>query len=273
MITADFKLTAEFNEGLSGLIAATRLNAKVVVAKETGELIKTLVRLSPPQDPDRTRELISQKINKKFYTMGKDNDFSNLENKPGSTGVKWYAASSKFLFGGAADSDKRKSSKEELLQLYYRIKSVQYSNRIVLDFKHPRRRQKVAIISKIITTQNQVAALVKRVQGHVGRLKAAWLVAVLDGKIKLTGAFLPPRWVSKHANRNYGVAIDGLNTPDRPSFTLVNSAKGVTSRTAQYLINSAVATRAAAMRDNALRFMRGQKKISDYGKGKTFVLN
>ncbi len=169
-----------FQRGLRGLVLDIGLNAKTVVTKETGELLKTLVRISPPKEPTKTRANIKDKVMARFDALSSQNiAFAESKQSVSASGVKWYAASSKYLFGATADSDMRKSSAADLLQVYYRAKKIQGSARIVLPFTSRRTRQRVALVSKIIAGKQQVNALVRKIQSHVGRLKASWLAPVV----------------------------------------------------------------------------------------------
>lgn len=261
--------------GLRALIQKCGLNARDVVRKETGELIKTLVRISPPKSPGPTRLKIDETIQSKFAAMAEvETDFERNKSKESSTGVKWTGATSAHLFGIMKNSDMRKSSQADLLQVYYRIRGVSKNNfQIVVPFRGRVTHQKVAIKTKITTTKAQVNSLVKRIQGHVGRLKAGWLAAVVRGVVQITGTPVPPQWVLRHANSGVrGRFINGLSDGQFPRFTIINSAKGINGSNSQYFIRSAVAIRAKAMKANALLFMKGKKKLSDYTKGKIIAL-
>lgn len=254
-----------FNQGMAGLVRATKKNSQVVIAKEMGELVKTLVRISPPKEPRKTKDSIRLNFHKKFSALDRATGFEDLDKEQSSTGLKWYGANSKYLFGGAPDSDLRESSQKTLLGVYYRVKNVQGHHRIIVPFKNRKTRQRVAILTRVLTTPEKIAALVKRVQAHVGRLKAGWLAAVRDGAIKITGAYKPPKYVTDHMNAGLrGRYEDRLRDEKNPSFLIANSAKGITNRYTQFLIQSAVTIRAKAMVRNAALYLKGKKKLADY---------
>jgi hypothetical protein len=258
-----------FNAGMAGLVLKVGLNSRVVIKKETGELIKELVRNSPPKNPTKTRESIKGNVGKNFNILrdGQDANFEGLDEKTSSTGVKWYAASPKYLYGGLPESDMRKSSQADLLQIHYRTKSVDLHKRVILPFKNPRRMQRVALLQKIVTTKSQVNALIRRIQSHVGRLKAAWLAPVVDGKITLSGGKMPPQWVTRHADgQSPGAYIDGLDIKGAPRFTIINRAKGISNQYVNFFVQLAVKSRAASMRTNAALLFSGKKKLSDYAR-------
>ena len=273
-MTIQFKTTPAFDQGIASLIHLAGLNARDVIEKESGELIKTLVRISPPENPAGTKEKIKTNVSGKFSRLSDTGaNFENVDSKESKTGLKYYAASSKFLFAGARDNDMRKSSQADLLRVYYATKHVQRHARIVVPFTNRRTSQRIAILTKTVTSKSQVNELVKRIQSHVGRLKAGWMVAVWQGAIKLRGAFLPTNVVTRHREGARGNYVNGLNTENNPRFTIINTSKGVTGRTSKFLIKRAMEIRSAAMQKNALLFMSGKKYISDYTKGKVFKID
>lgn len=263
MITAEVDLTG-FERGMLGLINKCGLNSRTVVEKETGELIKTLVRVSPPSTPAKTRQNIDEMVFKKFESVEAATDYDSNETDIGSTGVKWYAWNQKFLFGVAPDSDMRKASTDVVRKIYYQIKKVSGRGRIVRQFRHPRKAQRVAILTKVLTTKPQLRQVAARIKRNIGRLKSAWLVAVANGAIKLTGSNQPPEYVRRHVSGARGKFENGLNKPGHPSFTIINFAKGIGQKAVNGLVRAAVNIRAKAMAENALLFMRGKKNLSDY---------
>jgi hypothetical protein len=263
----------EFNRGIDALRKSVGATSRAIIEKESGELIKTLVRISPPnteKDPNAKRKIeqsIQDRVNNNFERLGRDTNFATDSGKVSKTGVKWYAASSKYLFGATADKDMRKSSYDELLAVHYRAREIQHSTRILTNFTSRKTRQRVAITSKILAKKSAISSLIKRLQKHVGRLKAGWLVAVVQGKIRVTGGKLPPLWVTRHASGARGRFEDGLSSPDYPTFTISNFAKGIRSEASLYFAREAVKIRAAAMLKNAELHLIGKKNLSDYNKG------
>lgn len=268
MITADVDMTG-FNQGIAALMRSVGATSRVIVEKETGELIKTLVRISPPKDKGakaKQLEGIRFQIAKTFHIFGKDNNYEYDSTQASKSGMKWYTASSKYLFGGAPNTDMRKAGVNDLLTVHYSRKNVQGSGRIISSFRNRKTTQRVAIITKVIAVKKQVEALIKRVQKNVGRLKAGWLVAARDGKVRLSGAKLPPQWVMKHANGARGRADVQLSNPNDPHITIVNFAKGVRSEASVYWVNEALKIRAAAMMVNVDLYTKGKKNLADYSK-------
>ena len=253
------------SRGIAGLVEATGLNARIVLRKETGELEKTLVRITPPADPAKTRENIKRDITGKFNIVA-DEANSNMIRSGGSfsaTGVHWYRVDPLYLRGIAPKADKRDASVDELEVLRHQITK---KGRLSLPFVHPRRRQRVLLYQTITTKASTVNKLIARARSHVGRLKAGWLAAVEFGVIQLTGSNLPPQWVTRHQSGARGAFVDGLSNPKNPTFTITNYGRGINQRAVPGLIADAVKIRAEAMRKNALLFLQNRKRVSDYAK-------
>ncbi len=267
MINATFETTPAFNAGIQGLIQKCRINAKTVVEKETGELIKMLVKLSPPKEPDRTKFNIETAVRSKMTlaASGGYRDFDATSGKVGASGIKWYSVDERLLRGVAPKNDMRKASPDAIYKVFRTLKK---SGRAVMQFRHPRKRQKVMISQKIVVTKPQVTAVVNRVKKHVGRLKAGWLVAVASGAVRIFGANMPPQWVARHMQGARGNFVNELGIPDRPEFTIINQAKGIGNRKHNlgFIVNLALKARAKSMQSNALLFMRGKKNIADYSR-------
>ncbi len=259
MITANIDLTG-LNRGIAGLIRATGLESKIVVAKEMGELEKTLVRLSPKAKPAN----ITRDISRKFETVG-DEGNSNMDRhgKVGASGIDWYRVDSEFLRGVAPKDDKRGASVDELKALSYRITK---KGRLNLPFRNRKGSQRVLLYQSIVTKRSTVNKLIAAKKKNRGRLAAAWLAPVFKGIIRLTGANLPPGFVTDHANGVRGDYINGLDIPKNPTFTVMNFAKGVGKPAVVSMMRTAVAIRIKAMQANALMFMRGKKRVSDYAR-------
>jgi hypothetical protein len=265
-----------FNAGMEGLVRIAKLEPVVVVRKESGELMKTLVRVTPPKDPGKTRERIARTIKMKFTAAesagsGLVSSTSRLESstKNGKGEIEWLLWSPQFLRGIAKEADRRNDSVDELMRLSYRLTP---KGRKVLPFRRFRnRRQKVMIYGNILTNPKTVAALIRRVQGHVGRLKAGWLVAWADGKITIMGSNLPPQWVTRHARGARGRFIDGLGVENAPFFAIGNSAVGIGEKQVRFFVRSALGIRAKAMAENARLIFSGRKKLADYARGKVLV--
>ena len=171
MLTATFQTTPAFHAGIQGLIQKCRINSRVVVKKETGELIKMLVKVSPPKDLAKSKSQVEAGLRYKF-AMAAEGGFRSFENTSGTigpSGVKWYFVDGKFLRGVAPQSDKRKESPSGLIKLY---RTLSKGGRVIVPFKHPRKRQRVMISTKILVTKGQLAKTAALLKTKFGRLKA-----------------------------------------------------------------------------------------------------
>lgn len=265
-------VTPDFEKGLAMLVYGAGINSKLVVKKESGEALKSLVRMTPPGDKGKTAFDIKYRVQSKLGILRKNNrDFDSFDAKEGSTGVKWYAASADYLFGVARDSDMRESDVKTLLNVYYKTKNVQKHARVVVGFKNRKGgRQKIAILTKVITKASNRKAVVDRIQSHIGRLKGGWLgeMGVTFSRLKPTGSNMPPEWVMRHRSRARGHSYDFSDNGDKPRFVMTNFAVGIGNpkNKIDWICESVLAVRAKAMQKNALMFMNGKKKISDYAK-------
>lgn len=252
-----------FNRGTAGLIRDAGVSAPVVVRKETMELIKTLSRISPPKDPARSRASIDANLDRKFQLLAEARDGlpERLKGKPLPNGMIPYSVNERFLRVVLPRSDMRGASVTQLRDLSYRVNK---HGRIISPFKFPHRRQRVMILQQVLTKKSTVNKLKAYFKSHLGRLKAAWLVATVFGSLRLTGSNQPPQWVKQHAQKAKGTFVDATGDPRRPTFTIINYAKGIGDRQVTYIVQAAVNIRAKAMQVNAALFMKGKKKLSQY---------
>jgi hypothetical protein len=262
MLTADININ-EFNQGLARYQNQLGLDARKVMRTELGQLVKTLVRISPPSDRNKSMRMMKAKIEKKFTKLRtQQNNYDQVEIRPSRSGLKYWAANSNFLFAGAADADMTKATTNELRAVHYRTRKQSGSYLLVVPFKIPRKKQRVAITTKIFTTEKQIAALGKRIAKNFGRLKAGWLAPLKKGAISAGGKFAVPNWVRIHMPGLRGDFIDGINTPSNPSFTLINRAKGVDGKASKRFVNYALRIRAKAMAANAKLILAGKKNYT-----------
>lgn len=274
MLTADIDMTG-FNQGIAALLRSVGATSREIVAKETGELIKTLVNITPPSSDVAKKKVesnISKDIRGTFAALGKHNNFEYDQAQTSPSGVKWYAASSKYLFGALPENDMTKAGNKELLTAHYSTRTIQGSKRIVAPFRNRKTSQKAAIITRLIVKESQIKRLITKVQKSVGRLKAGWIVAVRDGKIRIGGANLPKRFVTRHAQGARGRWESGLDVKDHPTFLIANFAKGITQKSMNFFVGRALQIRFAAMLKNAELFTKGKKNLSDYKIGKAFSI-
>jgi hypothetical protein len=261
MINAQIDMT-NFNRGIAGLINKVGLESRIVIKKETGELIKTLVRVTPKADPKNIRRDISGKF--EMAGLSKQaNQRWNGSGEVGPSGIKWYAWNEKFLFGVAPELDKRGASVSELKSILYTLTKKGRQN---LPFKHPHKRQRVLLLQTVLTNPSTVNRLSAAKIKNRGRLAAGWLVSVFTGVIQITGSNKPPQYVMRHAAGARGYFMDGTGTPERPSFTIANTARGASNQVVRYVTGVAVAIRAKAMAGNALLYLRGKKNLADYAR-------
>lgn len=250
-----------FNRGMQGFVRKLGLEAQVVLRKEMGELVKTLVRTTPPKRQSETNKKIAGNLAGKFEEASHA-DYIDSRISPG--GVKWLGHNKGFLYGVANELDLRTES--DVRKIATLAKSLTRKGRLILPFKHPHKRQMVNMSRRVFLQAGMAGRTVKYVQKHTGRLKAGWLAAVFGGAITLTGANQPPQWVTRHRFGVRGYFINGLGVKDFPRFTIANTAAGVGNpkNNLDSIVRAALNIRAKAMQKNLLLFMSGKKKITDY---------
>ena len=260
MITADVDMTG-FNAGIAALLRSVGATSREIVEKETGELIKTLVRVSPPLRQQKTNQSIAQNLSSKFDQASRV-DYIDSRISPG--GIKWTGANKQFLYGVANQNDQRKEGDvKKIAALSFRITS---KGRTVSDFKRARKRQKVALNRQTYLQAGMLTKVIKYFQKSTGRLKAGWLVSNFAGVIRLSGANLPPKWVTRHNLGAKGRFENNLSTPQNPNFAIFNFAKGIGDQAINSIVASAVSIRAKAMLKNAALYTSGKKNLSDYAR-------
>ena len=246
----------EFNRGIDALRRSVGVDSRKLVEKETAELIKTLVRQSPAASSNK----IKDDIKRKFEALNIEVSTPSF-GKVSKSGMRWVGVNKAYLSGIAPEKDMRNASVSELKKVIYETTK---KFRLKKDFVFPRKRQKVLLLQRILASKKTINQLAMAKSKNRGRLKAAWLKSVVGGVIKLTGGNVPPGWVSTHARGGFGSFENGLSTPNNPSFTIANFAKGVKNRALKTAVAAAVSIRAKAMIANAKLFASGKKNLADY---------
>lgn len=247
--------------GFRGL-ARVGIPLSKIIPKEVGELIKTLVKLSPPKDRAKSVKKTTDTIQRRFELVGLAHNAKLGDGQMSKTGVEWVSVSPNWLKGAAPDLDMRKADVQTLRKLYY---TTTKRGNIKKDFRFPRQHQRVLIVQRIITTPAKVKAVARKVAANFGRLKAGWLVSVFRGAIRLSGGNQPPTWVTKHSRGARGdYDPTKLSHPTTPSFTIMNRAKGVSQRTVIDVARAAIKVRGQAMLKNAHQYFKGKKRVADY---------
>lgn len=261
MLTAKFDKTG-FNRGMKAFVDRLGIEAPVVLKKEIGELVKTLVRLTPAADGEK----IAENYTHKFAMIGDDRNSDTAwvkdKGQVGSTGILWVAVSSKFLYGVAPENDKRDASVEALEQLSYRITQGGRLNMAIRG----NNKQRAILYQTVLTKRATVNKLIAKKKKARGRLKAGWMASVFFGTITLSGGNMPPVMVTRHRDGVKGYFINGLGIPNNPSFTIANTAAGVGNKKngIDSIVAAAVSIRVEAMKKNLTFFMSGKKSLSDY---------
>jgi hypothetical protein len=250
---------------MTGFVDRLGIEARVVLKKEMGELVKTLVRITPAADVVKLKA-----FNESQFEKVGDSNNSNVSHahgggwKIGKSGILWYAVDSNFLRGIAPEKDMRSASAEELKALSYQI--TKKGHALNLPFRNRKTSQRVLLAQTILTKASTVKKMIALKLKNRGRLKAGWLAAW--DFLSPGGGNQPPQWVTRHKVGAHGYFLDGLGVKDHPMFTIANFAAGVgnSRNNLDWLVQKALNIRAKAMQANLGLFMRGKKHLSDYAR-------
>lgn len=225
--------------GLQNALVGMGGDVSTILKDETRLLAVEISKRAAPRDRKKTADRIDKSVRSRFLALGAEQtDFDANTGKEGNTGVKWYRADKDFLFGVARDSDMRHADPQTLASIYYRSQKIQGKTRLVMDFKHPRQHQRVALTSKILTSKAGLRAAVKIVQKAIGKLPASWFATAKKIQPSLVG----PQWIERHIRGNRTTkSITDLSSEnsENASITFGSKAVGVTKfdRAIQFAVN------------------------------------
>ena len=211
--------------GLRDAIVGSGGDASEITKDESRLLAKEISNVCKPKDRNKTKDRIEKSVRRKFSTLGESQkDFGE-----GKGDVKWYRCDDRYLYGVARDKDMRKASGEDLANVYYASKMIQGKTRIIADFKHPRKKQRVAIVQKILTNKRSLDRAVKQVQLAIGKLSASWLASAR--KIDPSKSTVAPQWIERHIRGDRTsksiTDISSLQSSESPSVAFGSKAVGV----------------------------------------------
>lgn len=213
--------------GLQDALIGTGGDVSTIVKDESKLLSLEISHRVGPQDRAKTAQRIDKSVRSKFIALNSDVGFDENTGKEGHSGVKWYRCDKNFLYGVAPDSDLRHADPQTLANIYYRAKKIQGKTRIVVDFKHPRQHQRVAITTKVFTSKSVLNAAVKLVQQSIGKLKASWFAT---GK-KIEPSLVAPQWIERHIHGSSTTKsitdLTGMSDLANPAITFGSKAEGV----------------------------------------------
>lgn len=264
MLTVDTaKLEADisaFNSRLSARFQLLGGRQKVIVKRQAGLLCRTLINITPPRDRKKTADKITAQVNKRFQKMGEDNSGHIFSDpgpmKAGRGNVRWYAFSPKGIYGIAKDVDFTDATADQLYMLYFGRK-LNSEGRFIAG---RRGKQVVKIWQRITVNVETVRVLIKRLIGHIGRLKASFLPA---WKASGSPGRAVPQWISQHEEGARGYAIDGLASPNSPEFTVGSTAEGAGSTAMAQQARAAVQIRFKAMENDIVFAIQHPDKWSE----------
>lgn len=249
----------EFQRGLSAMVQRAGIQFKRVIKKESGELLKTLVRLSYPENRTKTNKNIEQRVRSVF----KKNESVPKSKHPNNGGIKWYAANSEHIYGIAPQKDLRGAGFDEVYATYKQIRGKPVGAGRESTMRR-NTKQTAVVINRFIVKRGQIREVIRRVQSHVGRMKAGWLPAVRDGVVKISGEYSPPGFVVRHYSGARGKYQVDFSDESNLFGEFTNFAKGIGKHLRNNFINRALQIRGRAMAKNAELYFKGKKFIGEY---------
>ena len=254
-----------FNRRMQQKVDKLGLAGPVVVKQEAGQLCRTLVELTGPKNRSKARQRIASKVGGFFQVLNSENPhdyqdakLKDIRTKEGYGDIWWYSFTHSAVYGVSKDKDMTRSTPEELYSFYFGTKV----NRLGRIVGKTRGKQTYYIWQKVMTTKARVQKLIKRLQDHLGRQKAAWAITWRDDLGAPNGTLGPvPEWVMRHAIRGKarGTSINGLGIKGHPTFTMINYALGISK--SRGILAIAFKIRAKAMGDYMRRVVRGEARI------------
>jgi hypothetical protein len=234
--------TAKFANAIADRIKQTKMAAEDVLGVEGVRLCEEMIRRTPPKNRSRLEDKIERRVNSKF--VGLVTEFGPKENKPDSEGNLWYEYRSDFITGMPPESNKFKTSVEDLYQLFLKGEK----QRGLLNVGH-KGRQGLRLRYKWTTSRAKVQRLAAKIKEHIGREKASFVPALAQLMFRTHRQVkMPPKWVMRHIDgKQRGTFIDMTQAPELPSFTIISTAKGIGSDLMKVIANAAMKKRAASI--------------------------
>lgn len=256
MITVDERAMdvarEKFNRAIATKISVTGLAARDCVIVETGRLTELLMKRTPPKDVSAATKLkgkIDKKVTRKFQRLTSRVNVSlhQTGGKFGRGSVCWIASTPTSLYGEMRDTQDV-SDPNKLWGIFLGTNDA-YAFGGRADYAiEGRGKQDVFIKGGYKVTKESVAALSKRLQRHVGRLKAGWLKAYRAAQsIGYRGSWQPQQYVLNNETGARGDFRNGTQDATKPFMDIINRARGVNQRYMRIIAKDALESRAKYM--------------------------
>lgn len=239
-MTIEIDMT-EFNSSVINYVANLGQAAGMVVRRQAGALASTLIRISPPTDVRLTKQRIKDRVSQRFVKMNNSDRKFRRGGKGGKHGrgdIRWYSWQSDALYGVQKQNDMRDASVEDLRQLLHTM-NVKGTKTL-----GQRGKQRVVVWQKQLVRKATVNKLIRRIQDHVGRLKAGWVVSWQGFG---SPGRQPQAYVMKHLAGARGSFIDNTRSTQQPNATITNSSVGADKLKGK-IVQNALKIRIEAMR-------------------------
>lgn len=227
-----------------------------VIRDESRHLSMEIQRKMGPKTVGAGTKAIRKDVKQQFAPIPKDT-FTEAQSGGGHT--RWLYAGPDYLVGVNREDFKPDIDEASIHQAYKRIKSNVRGNAYLeaMDgkFRAQRGRQHVMILNRIVVLRKTLAALIRRLSGRVGRMRATIaFTAHMFGESRI------PQWISRHFDgaQSSGKAIfepSELNNGDAPSITFGSRSPGVARYSEE--VAEAVETRKHKLRARIKRILSG----------------
>jgi hypothetical protein len=228
-------------------------DARGVVKRQTGLLMRELTNQLPPASRKRLESVIGRDVRSVFHGRSK---FMFKGTKAGDGDIVWLDASQEHITG-VRKSMYRPGSNAAQMAAIYKEKRGKMGTKY--DPIGRRGRQKVQLLDRFVVNSRELAKFELLQRNKAGKLKAsfalAWDAIAPDGR-------KPAKWVMRHAEAGTakGTYVNGLDVPGFPQFTIISRSAGCESAVAAMAIYGALKTRTLAIQSDIKNWFAKRNK-------------
>lgn len=246
------------------------------LAYEAGHLCRTLINITPPTRKEQSMRRIDKYVSSQFEAFNNpkrdyDPNFTITGSRTNKHGVsvpfkhkeglgeyRWYGFRSNSVYGLAPQRSMLGATPDQLVTFLKTIPKITSSRgRIIVG---SRGKQVFKVMRKVLTKQSTVEKAIAKIQSHIGRLKAAWMVGWINlGK---PGPQVP-QWIRRHYEGAKGLEKGWsrrIQTPGAPEIIIGNRATGADNLRKNSILANAVSIRSKAIVKDLQLYLSGVKK-------------
>lgn len=246
MISAEWDST-RLNVMMSRYVTQLGIPEREVIRRQSGLLIKDIVRVMPPRNLSRSRKKTDEALSQvfsppppKIWRLG--------DKKGGGIGSEFqelYASPELLVSTPTKLLGNSGSPTPGLVTTFYNRRGTLGPKYTEGPLRHGwAQRQKLIVINRIIITKSAINRVKGNLVDRIGKMKASFCFAW--DHLKIAGK--PPAWVSKHVTRKdaKGSFADLTNLPN-PEFDIESNASGISGKRPQEIVRGAMRIRAEKM--------------------------